>query len=115
MRKGKLPKTGVEVLARALEIWGPKGEHWIKGEWAEDGNYCLYGGIDMAAHGRVTNMAERGKAFKEAEQLLSNAVHRRDIVEYNDAIRRRFSHVKALVCKILKRELGVMGPKRATK
>lgn len=67
-----------EVLVRALEIWGPHGEHWIRGALrntngkGEEG-VCLYGAIGLAATGRVCYPAVYFSADPEEQKLNAKA------------------------------------------
>lgn len=108
----ELPKTGVEVLVRALEIWGPNGEHWIQGKWYAEGNYCLLGGLDMAAHGRVElpinnpYLAARALVQVALNSTQDTLSHYFIITRFNDSPRTTFADVKALVCGAIQKELG---------
>lgn len=67
-----------EILAKALEIWGPKGEHWLKGDLeytSREGNsmFCLYGGMGMAAINRACyNYEARDLLDAESEFPLTD-------------------------------------------
>lgn len=109
----ELPKTGVEVLARALEIWGPNGEKWCKGRWHTHnsvgfGQHCMLGGMHEAV-GRVNSTKSR--PFIEALTLVKGALKsqpipfKRSIIGFNDSSSTTFSDVKNLVCGIIKREI----------
>lgn len=114
-----------DVLAKALEVWGPNGEHWIKNKLHYRGAHCMIGGIEQAAALLKANKDVKTEALVKAAYRLPNP-YRSDphsyedscdrIVDYNDAEHCRFRDVKNRVCTALKRELGVKkgkGKKRA--
>lgn len=111
-----------EILARALEIWGPNGERWIQGDLQNTDDddktkFCLYGGIGMAAIGQpcytedVIRMLEDKPnlideetvdAYIKVEKVIRNIVGE-NIVEFNDEEGRTFTEIKSVVCSALKK------------
>ena len=107
-----------DILAKALEIWGPRGEHWctghlVKGEHGHQ-SYCLYGGIGMAAMGKpmyemdsIEKISISGLAHHKALCYVRKAIGKRhefSLACFNDSCA-EFAPVKAVVCDALKQAL----------
>ena len=45
-------KSASEILVKALQLFGPEGEHWCKEALERDGSYCLLGAVHKVATGR---------------------------------------------------------------
>lgn len=99
------PLSVAEVLAEALNVWGPNGEKWIQGLWNNGrGSYCLLGGID-AARRRLGGTAD---SYSKAVDAVSKEInHCLGPIRFNDEYGRTFAQVKKRVCAAIKRELGV--------
>jgi hypothetical protein len=39
----------IKILEGTLEVLGPKGERWIKGNYREEGTFCLVGAVGQTA------------------------------------------------------------------
>ena len=83
------------VLRKALEAFGPNGEHWIKhAERDGRGNFCSYGALAHVA-GRFSN--EEGEALA----VLRKALGHNMIADWQDDGNRQFPEVKALFKKAI--------------
>ena len=105
----------MDILAKALEIWGPNGEHWCRGVLEHGGvyhnSYCLYGGIGKAYCGFPIYDTE-AKEHRRALRLISDEINKsnpHDLgiahAHWNDS-RESFKPVKQVVCNALKQALN---------
>lgn len=132
-------KKASEILAEALEGWGPNGENWCK-HFLEtpQGEACLIGGITKAAFGRCGYLVEPveaefgiGKAAspeqiqeaQRAERLVWQQIQaymgeetdpiwyaESELFEFNDS-QDSFDVVREVVCGALKNALDEEAPK----
>lgn len=117
-----------EILADALALWGPDGEHWCTGSIRRDDKYCLIGGLAKAAtgvEGYADEIGTRGVSPERVEDLIAveqavsdelkktRALHGPTLEDglwsWNDGYgqedcpwKRAFPEVKAIVCAALK-------------
>lgn len=117
-----------EVLAEALEFWGPEMERWMSGSIGDGTRACLVGGMVHATNGnrdvRVYNtLKENQEAYHEALKYVLDELDAqgwpRDIIEFNDSAsargygihgeiwnnEKRTKRIRAIVCAALKRAL----------
>ena len=93
----KRRRTVSEVLASALEKFGPNGEHWIKGyEHSRKGGedrYCMIGAIKAST--RNANLID--EADRIVRDVLPTGYY--SVPMYNDAGKTDFAAVKSAMCK----------------
>ena len=114
--------TVADVLAKTLELFGPKGEQWIKGyeeRWLSTGYaYCIFGGIDKASQilkaGNICNDTKKKvanalpRAYRKYAFLVDHVYDAENsIANFNDDPKRTFAQVKRKLCSVLKKELGI--------
>lgn len=100
-----------EVLQKALDLFGPDGECWIKGDYQIEGKhgwwrkvlhievcdkFCSIGAIREAMH---MGIAENYNAYIKARNYLQEAVpssSKGDVVGFNDNSLTEWPQVKAM-------------------
>ena len=119
MRKGL---GAAEIIAKALEYWGSRGERWTKGMLVnkQTGAVCAYGGLSTAAFSikgqpfgcyeiKVGNPLwdhPNREGFNRACKLMrDNVPLGSTIIIFNDT-QPSFQPVKELACKSLKQALA---------
>ena len=116
--------TAADIISKALEIFGPDGEHWTTGALHKkvDGNdsYCMLGGLNKARAELKAMPAENTKAKKLLAEKI-NPAHcsyaASAIIGFNDrkcayglyndrSKKEGFKKVKNAMCSVLKQELA---------
>lgn len=109
--------SAADVIAKSIDIFGPKGEHWITGVQHDGhGNYCMLGAIKKA--GQVLGAPE--KTVREARVEVAKATPGwqdtgksltalnmdaySDIPDFNDT-KLTYAPIKRVMCKALKSAL----------
>jgi hypothetical protein len=81
------PGTPEEVLARALQLFGPNGERWVQHKRRDRGRFCAIAAIEEAAHGDTF-------LRRQAEERLRATVGRSPML-WNDSPGKQFSEIRA--------------------
>ena len=124
------PKTVVEVLIKALEIFGPNGENWNNtGLHVRKGGrdtYCSLGAIGKAYSGSADSGFREGLGT-EATELLATCIPESyqqgyradwDISDWNDQRpvgKRGFRSIKAVFCKAINKAIDQEGGAKPSK
>lgn len=122
------PTKASEILAGALELWGPNGEGWVTGRLEHNGKLCLIGGISKVACGKATYMGGElidNRAYLRAMELIRSEISEEppdrllgpwdveaDLYQFNDDGGHGFHKVKGAVCNALKRALDEEGEEK---
>jgi hypothetical protein len=81
------PGTPEVVLARALALFGPNGEHWVQHKRRDRDRYCAIAAIEEAAQGDPY-------LRRQAEERLRATIGRAPML-WNDSPGKRFSEIRA--------------------
>ena len=81
------PDTPEVVLARAMELLGPQGEHWVQHKRRDRAGFCAIAAIEEAAQGDPY-------LRRQAEAILRTTVGRSPML-WNDAPGRPFAEIRA--------------------
>ena len=113
----KKQATAADILSYALtDVWGRSGINWVKGKMhgfrkagtKQVDTYCLIGGINAATRKLGASFGEHRKAEQAVISAIDHKTHStyQSIVPFNDAHRRKFPEIKAVVCDALKSLVG---------
>lgn len=105
-------KTIAKRLEKMLEILGPNGEHWCKGEYSKknkagDTCYCLVGGMHKVGLNKPSMSDDYHRAyrliFKEIKETGANTF---SVEVWNDRKHRKFSQVRDIVTRVIEKLRG---------
>jgi hypothetical protein len=96
---GRQPCLEIQIIDKALEVLGPKGEHWLQGKRSDRrGNRCVMGAVDHARRSMGIKKDRTISFLLKAAGYHHRVPARWYVMEdFNDDPKRTFDEIAALL------------------